>query len=83
VVRKIAPYMTLLAGGGRRLGCEGVQGSVKTVLYSGEGSGSGLEFFCLAGVGYYMVLQVGWVLQRSENGGGMVADRGIGARGRA
>ena len=28
-----------------RLGCEGVWGSVKTVLYSGEGSGSGLEFF--------------------------------------
>jgi hypothetical protein len=65
-----------------RLGCEGVGGSVKTVLYSGEGLGLGLEFFGLAGVRYYMVLQVGWVLQRSENGGGMVADRGIGGRGR-
>jgi hypothetical protein len=29
-----------------------------------------------------MVLRVGWVLQRSENGGGMVADRAIGGRGR-
>ena len=29
-----------------------------------------------------MVLQVWWVLQRSENGSGLVADRGIGERGK-
>ena len=62
------------------MGCEGVQGSVKTVLYCGEGLGSGLEFFGLAGVGYYTVLWVGWAPRRSENGGGLVADGGISGR---
>jgi hypothetical protein len=66
-----------------RLGYGGVCGSLNSVLYSGEGLGLGLEFFGLAGVRYYMVLQVGWVLQRSENAGDMVADGGIGGRGRA